>query len=68
VQSISNKLADVKSALENLINDEEEALENMPEGLKASEKGERIEEIIDQLKEAEAGLESAIENLDSSTA
>jgi hypothetical protein len=49
--------------LENVKDDEQEAFDNMPEGLQGSEKGELMEEIIGYLEDSYENLETAIEDL-----
>ena len=49
--------------LENVKDDEQEAFDNMPEGLQGSEKGELMEEIIGYLEDSYGNLETAIEDL-----
>lgn len=50
--------------LEMVKNEEEEAYDNMPEGLQESERGEMMQEAIDALDDAMSPLESAIDDLD----
>lgn len=58
-------IEDAKSQLEILKDEEQEAFDNMPEGLQCSEKGERMEEVISYLDDSFSELESAIENITS---
>jgi len=53
----------LKSELEEVKNQEEEAYENMPESFQYGEKGERIQEIVDSLDDAISNLESVIEQI-----
>jgi response regulator of citrate/malate metabolism len=50
--------------LENVKDEEQDAFDNMPEGLQGSEKGELMEEIIDYLEDSYGNLEYAIEDLE----
>lgn len=43
--------------LEEIAGGEREAVDNLPDGLRESERGERMEEIADSLEEAVASLE-----------
>lgn len=56
-------LEEIKSALETMQEDEIEKLDNMPEGLQESERGEKMQEGIDQLDYANNSLQEAIDNL-----
>lgn len=47
---------------------EEEAFDNMPEGLQATEKGERFNENIDSLQNAVDRITEAIEELNNAIA
>lgn len=44
--------------------EEEESLENLPEGIQCSDRGEQMEEYIDQMDECFGDLESVCEALD----
>ena len=50
-------LEDIKDKLESMMDDEQDKFDNMPEGLQESERGEAMQEAIEQ-------LETACENLD----
>ena len=52
---------EIKSALESICSDEEEAFENMPEGPKAGPNGMNSEEAIDAMNEAIESMDNAIE-------
>lgn len=58
-------IEEAKNQLEALKEEEQEAFDNMPEGLQYSEKGERMEEVISYLDDAFSELESSIENITS---
>ena len=50
--------------LENILSDEEEAFDNMPEGLQTSENGTVSEDAQNALSDAIAALEEAVECLE----
>ena len=52
-----------KVLLEYIINDEQEAYDNMPESLQESERGEQMSEYIDTMQEAFDGLDEYSCNL-----
>lgn len=58
-------IEDAKTQLEALKDEEQEAFDNIPEGLQYSEKGEKMEEVISYLDDSFSELESAIENITS---
>ena len=47
-----DKLNEAMSIVEDVRNDEQDAFDNMPESLQCSERGEQMEEYIDNLAEA----------------
>lgn len=57
------RLEDIVGILENILADEEEAFENMPESLQSSDNGMTSEEAQEKLSDAIADLEIAIESL-----
>lgn len=57
LEKLDFELREISSALENLITEEEEAYDNLPEGIQASERGEQMQEIIDQLYDAQSNLD-----------
>lgn len=57
------KLDEIKCAIEEMRDDEECKFDNMPEGLQESERGEAMQEAIDNLESASSSLEDAIDYL-----
>ena len=53
-------IENIKSELENICLDEEEAFDNLPENLQGSDRGMAFEEAIDQMNEAVSSIEDAI--------
>jgi prefoldin subunit 5 len=58
-------IEEARNQLETLKDEEQEAFDNMPEGLQYSEKGERMETAISFMDDSFNELESAIENINS---
>ena len=52
VERIKMFMMDVKSNIESVCDDEQDAFDNMPEGLQSSMRGETAEECIDLMTEA----------------
>lgn len=50
----------IKNELESICLDEEEAFDNMPEGIQSSENGMNSENAIDQMNEAASLIDDAI--------
>ncbi|WP_269477773.1 hypothetical protein [Hominibacterium faecale] len=60
LSEISDKLKVLKSQLEDIVGDEEEYMDNMPESLQGSEKYDIAEQACDSLYDAVSGIEEAI--------
>ena len=60
---IYEKLTEYRDCLEEIKSDEEAKLDNMPDGLRDSCKGEELEEIISKLDEAYTSLDSCCDEL-----
>lgn len=63
IQKCIDELEDIKSRLESVRDDEYEAYNNLPEGLMYSEKGDTMQEYIDDLDSEIGNLEYTISNL-----
>lgn len=61
--AISNQLRDQLIELEGVIDDEQEAFDNIPDSLKESERGQTACEGLDELNEARSDLENLIEKI-----
>lgn len=61
LQGYVDQLEEIKSCLETMQEDETEKLDNMPEGLQESERGESMQEAIDTLEGAAQSIEEAID-------
>ena len=64
ISKISSMLEDVKFRLSVVIDEEQEAFDNMPENLQGSERGCESEEALDSMNDALDSIYSAIEYLD----
>ena len=53
-------IENIKSELESICSDEEEAFDNLPENLQGSDRGMAFEAAIDQMNEAVSSIEDAI--------
>lgn len=65
LQTIIDRLEELKDALEDLQSDEEVYRDNMPENLHGSEKYERTDDACDNLSDAVSSLEEAIGSIES---
>lgn len=52
IQAVLNELADLRSRVDTLHNEEQEAFDNMPEGLQASDRGQASEAAASALDDA----------------
>lgn len=64
---LQEQIEELRMALEEVLEEEQEAFDNMPENLQYSEKGERAEGCISALEDAVSNLEEAVENIDTAT-
>ena len=65
LKEIIDNIEKVKGKLREVLNDEENAFDNMPENLQSSMRGEESQEAMDSMEEAVDLLEEAIEQLNS---
>lgn len=63
LQGYIDSLEETKCAIEKMMENEQSKLDNMPEGLQESERGEAMQEAIDNLESASSSLEEAIDYL-----
>ena len=63
IQRIIDKIEELRSDIEALRDEEQEAFDNLPESLQYSEKGERMEEAVSQLEYSDYSLQEAIDYL-----
>ena len=57
-------LEEIKDKLETMRSEEEDKFDNMPEGLQESERGEAMQEAIENLESATDSLQEAIDTLE----
>ena len=60
-QDIQTELKQASSELSSILNEEQDAFDNMPEGLQSSYRGMCSEDAIDGMEEASEKLDEAIE-------
>lgn len=63
-KQVKDVIMRIEALVQNILDDEEEAFDNMPEGLQASENGMVSEEAQDNLSAAIDALEEAISYLE----
>lgn len=63
LQSIIDRLEDIKADLEGITYEEEEYRDNIPENLQGSEKYERADEACDSLNDAADTLNEVIDSI-----
>ena len=64
LEAVKVEIEDITAELKNVLIDEENAFESMPEGLQASERGMNSEESIDLMYDIEDCLKKSIEDID----
>ena len=60
-----DSINEIKEGVESMQEDETEKLDNMPENLQESERGEQMQNGIENLEAAASSLEEAIDSLNS---
>lgn len=63
IDFINNQLKDASKRLSSILNEEQDAFDNMPEGLQSSYRGMCSEDAIDSMEEASEKLDEVIELL-----
>lgn len=63
LNSIIEILEEANSRLEMVKDEEQEAFDNLPEGIQYSERGEQMEEYVSQMDEAYDSIQEAIDTL-----
>lgn len=65
IQTISNDLIPLMTSIEDLLAEEQDYFDNMPENLQSSEKAEIAENAISNLEEALDNIRECVDNLES---
>lgn len=63
LEEITAQLQEIHNSLEEISEEEQDALDNMPESIQNSERGEYAQAKIDTIGDAMTDLESSIDNL-----
>ena len=64
LKAILEEIEEIKSRLENVLLDEEEAFDNIPENLQGTERYEKAEETVEYLADAVDNLDEAISSIE----
>jgi predicted nucleic acid-binding Zn-ribbon protein len=65
IQKLRDQIEDLKEQIDYLQTEEQDAFDNMPEGLQGSDKGQAIETAADHLSDAVSSMEDVITSLES---
>ncbi len=65
IQTISNDLIPLMTSIEDLLAEEQDYFDNIPENLQSSEKAEIAENAISNLEEALDNIRECVDNLES---
>lgn len=65
IQTISNDLIPLMTSIEDLLAEEQDYLDNIPENLQSSEKAKIAENAISNLEEALDNIRECVDNLES---
>lgn len=64
ITDIMEQLSPLQTSIEELLEEEQEAFDNLPESIQDSERGEAIQAAIDNLEEAVGNCEELLNNLE----
>jgi K+/H+ antiporter YhaU regulatory subunit KhtT len=64
VADAREKLEELQTSIESIRDEESDCYENLPEGIMYSERGEAMEQAVDNLDNAASSIEELIDNLD----
>ena len=64
LEKISSGLTDLQERLQEVLSEEEDAYDNLPEGIQDGERGDEMQEYISKMEEADYSLTEAIDNID----
>ncbi len=65
IGSVWDRLDELKSEIESIMEEEQESFDNLPESLQSTERGEKMEEAIDNLSNSMDSIDEAISYLQS---
>ena len=68
IESIIDNLMDLSSEIEGIINDEQDALDNIPESLQESERANTMRDAIEALEDANSSIREVLSSLSDSMA
>lgn len=63
IQKLQDSLCEIQSELENLIDEENEAFDNLPEHFQDGDRGEKMQEYIGYMEDSLSNIEEATECL-----
>ena len=64
IQQALDQIADLRTSIEEINEEEQESFDNLPESFQDSEKGETIQEAIDFLETATGAFDEVIDSLE----
>ena len=67
LQGIIDQLEELKGALEEILSEEEEYRDNMPENMQGGEKYEKVEEAVSNIDDAVSTIEDVISSIEAAT-
>lgn len=63
IENLRESISETKAKLQDLLYEEQQTFDNMPESIQESERGEEMQEIIEYMEAAIDSLEEATESL-----
>ena len=68
IESLQDQIAEIQADLQWLKEEEEEAYDNLPDGIRDGERGDAMQEAIDAMENADNALQEAYDYLTDATA
>lgn len=65
IQEVIDKMEELREELDGIMSDEQDAFDNLPESLQESDRGNAMQEAIDNLDYAMSSIEEVVEYLES---
>lgn len=66
IEALHERLSAIKDEIIEIMYEEQDYLDNMPESIQSGEKGEKAQAAIDALESAESDMDSALDYLETS--
>ncbi len=63
IENVISRLSELQDELDNIASDEQDAFDNLPEGIQYSERGDAMTENVSDLEQASSDIEKLVDAL-----